>query len=276
MASTNLRTIWITLRAANYTTNVFTNVIQNCSSLEASEKKLINASLNLGKASMSAGILFGVLGSQIGGTSGQILSYVSYMMYAVSAFSYLKAGILLLNSFLGQHAAIVNFLSSAYFRLAFATAAGFAIFFLLKDWLGPIPALLLAIGAAAAIMLIPLLLAAGAMSTLTWGGASMAGAAGISALGSATSGIMGMVTGFQTGTRMVGKTGPALLHHGEVIYNPSTGRPTQVGNDLAGGIGGTTMIDASMHVDTLNTKASEEQLNELLRKQGRKIANDRR
>jgi hypothetical protein len=79
----------------------------------------------------------------------------------------------------------------------------------------------------------------------------------------------------QMGTRQVAETGPALLHKGEVVYNPSTGRPTQVGNDLAGGSGGTS-IDASMHVDTINTKMDTEELNDFVRKQQRTIAQNNR
>lgn len=274
MSGTNLRTIWLTLRAVNYTTAVFTNVITNLKGLDAAQRQAINSSLNLGKSAYAAGMLFNVLGSQMGGTFGKMLTYSSYLMFIVAGLSYLKAAIIFANSVLANHAIIVNLLSSAYFRLGAAIGAGFAIFFILKDYLGPIPAAMIAIAVAVAILLVPLLLASKAMNVLTLGVAG-----GIASLTNVTSGISGMGTSMlsaQHGTRYVGRTGPALLHAGEVVYNPSTGRPTQVGNDLTGGLGGGTQIDASMHVDTINTKADVEELNELFKKQGRKIANDQR
>jgi hypothetical protein len=274
MSGTNLRTIWLTLRATNYTTAVFTNVITNLKGLDAAQRQAINSSLNLGKSAYAAGMLFNVLGTQMGGTFGKFLTYSSYLMFIVAGLSYLKAAIIFANSVLSNHAIIVNLLSSAYFRLGAAIGAGFAIFFILKDYLGPIPAAMLAIAAAVAILLIPLLLASKAMNVLTLGAAG-----GIATITNATAGISGMgasMLSAQHGTRYVGRTGPALLHEGEIVYNPSTGRPTQVGNDLQGGMGGGTQIDASMHVDTINTKADVEELNELLKKQGRRIANDQR
>jgi len=274
MSGTNLRTIWLTLRAVNYTTAVFTNVITNLKGLDAAQRQAINSSLNLGKSAYAAGMLFNVLGSQMGGTFGKMLTYASYLMFIVAGLSYLKAAIIFTNAILHNHAIIVNLLSSAYFRLGAAIGAGFAVFFILKDYLGPIPAAILAITAALAIMLIPLLLASKAMNVLTVGGAGAA-----ATITNATAGISGMgssMLGLQHGTRMVGRTGISLLHAGEVVYNPSTGRPTQVGNDLQGGLGGGTQIDASMHVDTINTKMGIEEMNELLKKQGRRIANDQR
>lgn len=263
----------MTLRATNYTTAVFTNVISNLSGFTAAQQKAINSSLNLGKSAFAAGMLFNVLGQQLGGTAGQMLTYASYMMYLVAGLSYLKAGILAASAFMGNHAAVVNILSSSYFRLGIAMAAGFAIFFLLKDYLGTIPALIIAITAALAIMLIPLLLASRAMNVLTIGGAGLAATATNISAGI---GFESSIVGFQHGTRMVGQTGPAMLHQGEIVYNPATGRPSQVGNDLTGGMGGgLTTIDASIHADTINTKADTEELNDLLRKQGRKIAVDR-
>jgi len=274
MSGTNLRTIWLTLRAVNYTTAVFTNVITNLKGLDAAQRQAINSSLNLGKSAYAAGMLFNVLGSQMGGTFGKMLTYSSYLMFIVAGLSYLKAAIIFANSVLHNHSIIVNLLSSAYFRLGAAIGAGFAIFFILKDYLGPIPAAMIAIAAAVAILLVPLLLASKAMNVLTVGGAGLA-----ATVTNATAGISGMGTsmlGMQHGTRYVGRTGPALLHAGEVVYNPSTGRPTQVGNDLQGGMGGGTQIDASMHIDTVNTKMGIEEMNELFKKQGRRIANDQR
>jgi hypothetical protein len=66
MASTNLRTVWITLRATNYTAQFFNAVIRPCDSLSFAEKKLITQQLRLGNAAMSAGIMFNTRGDQMG------------------------------------------------------------------------------------------------------------------------------------------------------------------------------------------------------------------
>jgi hypothetical protein len=272
MPSTNLKTIWLTIRATNYTTQVFTNVISNMNGLIASEKKAINSGLNLGKSAMAAGILFSVMGSQIGGTAGQLLTYASYGMYAVSMIGYLKAGLAFMDAQMRLHHITVATLTTGYTGLAVAISAAigtFAIVYsILNSIRNPILDVIVIIGA----LTVALWALFVAESAASWGIALAAG-------GAAAAGAVALATqysGHATGTRMVGATGPALLHRGEVVYNPSTGRPTQVGNDLASRGGGFTTIDASMHIDTLNTKASEEELNEILRKQGRKIANDRR
>jgi hypothetical protein len=178
--STNLRTVWVTLRATNYTTAVFTNVISNMNGLSNAQKQAMNSSLNLGKSAMAAGMLFGVLGNQIGGAGGKLLTYASYAMYVVSAFSYMKAGLIALNIFLKAHGHALDSVSPAYIRLGIAMAgitAAFMIFFMLKDTLGVIPALLIAIGVAAASIVLPMMLAAGGLSGLTFGGSAAAGAA---------------------------------------------------------------------------------------------------
>lgn len=272
--STNLRTIWLTLRATNYTTAVFTNVITNMKGLDAAQKQAINSSLNLGKSAFAAGMLFNVLGSQMGGAAGQALTYASYVMYIVSSLSYLKAGILVVTAFMENHALIVNIVSSSYFKLGVAMAGiigAVMLFLALKDTLGLIPALLIAIGVAAAAIAIPLWLAATAEAGVTGGASAWAAVPAVAALKGVAA-----FTGFQHGTRMAEFTGPAMLHRGEVIFNPATGRPTQIANDLAGGKGGSTMIDASMHVDTVNTKMDTEEMNKLLKKQGRTIAQNNR
>jgi hypothetical protein len=279
MSGTNLRTIWITLRAVNYTTAVFTNVITNMKGLDAATKQAINSSLNLGKSAFAAGMLFNVLGSQIGGAGGQLLQYASYAMFVVSALSYLKAVLIFLDGVLYSETAIVNGLASSWVKLGIAmgaAVAAFSIVYMITSQFGRTAGLVTGlamaiIGLAMAIALIK--------GVVTFGSTAMQDVATFAAIGVAAGGAMGAIyagTQHQMGTRMAEVTGPAILHHGEVVYNPATGRPTQIGNDLQGGRMGITTIDASMHVDTLNTKASKEELNELLRKQGRQIANDRR
>lgn len=277
----NLKTIWISLRAVNYTTAVFTNVIANLAGLQSAESKVINASLNLGKAATGTAIMFNVLGNQIGGTGGQMLTYASYVMFAVSAMSYAKAAILFLNAKLLEHHIYVNMASASWKGLGMAIGAAVGAFMLvvmITQQFGKAAGMVTGL----ALAIIGLTIALIAFKAISTWGSTLALDLGLMAgVGMAAGGIAGMVyagtQGHAMGTRMIGRTGPAMLHQGEVVYNPSTGRPTQVGNDLNGGMGGgVTTIDASMHVGTLNTKASEEQLNEILRKQGRRIANDQR
>lgn len=272
MSGTGLRTVWLTLRATNYTTAVFTNVITNLSGFDAATKRAINSSLNLGKSAMAVGMITGVLGQQIGGTAGQILTYASYLAYFVGMLAYAKAGILAINGVLQAHNIIVHMATGSWLALGFAVAGAFAIFFLLKDSLGVIPALILAIVAALVILIASLIIinALGGRPLLSF-----------LSIGQSTA-----QTAFQTagpefteqmGTRMIPHTGLGLLHAGEVVYNPATGRPTQIGNDLSGrNGGGLTTIDASIHADTINTKADIEELNNLLKKQGRTLAQNNR
>ena len=262
---TSLRTIWIEIRALNYSVNVLNDVLRQLTRLQKEQDITAMSCFNMAKAALSAGVLFGILGTQIGGTGGQVLQFASYLMYATAAMQAIIGISKIMDMAILTQTIEINGLAIAYWKLFLPVAAAAGIFFALKDYLGPIPAALLAIAAAAGILAVILWQAAGAMSVLSWGAAAVAGATAIGGAIAASS------ISHQMGTRQVAQTGPAFLHKGEVVYNPSSGRPTQVGNDLAGG-GGSTSIDASMHVENLNTKMDTEQLNEYVRKQQRTIA----
>ena len=256
----------------NYTVNVFNDVIRQLTVTTQSLNRCAIANLNMAKAALSAGILFSVLGSQVGGIGGQVMQFASYAMYATAALQALLAAIKFINTTnLTATIPITQMLSISVWEIVAPIAAAAAVFFFLKDSMGVIPALILAIVAACAAFIAALII----INALGGGGllASMSLFKGTSfdavsklAVGST----------YQMGTRSVPSTGFGLLHKGEVVYNPSTGRPTQVGNDLAGGSGGGTMIDASMHVDNLNTRMGEEELQNALRKQSRTIAQNNR
>lgn len=270
--STSLRTIWITIRAVNYATNTFNQLIGQMADLQKKEAGIIQQNFNLAKSALSAGILFQVLGQQIGGVGGQFLNYGAYVMYAISALNLLQGVQKFVESGMLSHQVVVFGLTMSYQALYMSIAAAVGVFLVLYQALSamknPVADAIAIVGGLIAVLIALVALEGAASMGLALVGIA-AGAAGGLALAQ-------QVGSFQMGTRMAETTGPAIIHHGEVIYNPSTGRPTQVGNDLRGGIGGTTTIDASMHVDTLNTKASEEDLNNILLKQGRKIANDQR
>lgn len=278
MSGTNLRTIWLTLRATNYTTAVFTNVITNLTNFDSATKRAINSSLMLGKSAMAVGMITGVLGQQLGGTAGQILTYVSYTMYAVGAMAYAKAGIIVLNTILIKHGIIMGAVIINWQTLAVAIGAAVAAFLIvmaITNTFGKTAGLVTGL----TIAIMGLVVALIALKAIASGGTSLGlDAAVMAGVGAIAGGMAGMVYAgtHQMGTRMVGATGPAFLHKGEVIYNPSTGRPTQVGNDLQGNVGMGSMIDASMHIDNVNTKMDIEEMNKLLKKQGRTIAQNNR
>jgi hypothetical protein len=269
---TSLRTIWIEIRAMNYAVNTMNDVLRQLAVLEKQQELTAISCLNMAKAAMSAGILFGVLAGQVGGIGGQMLQFGSYIMYGIAALQGLLAITKMINmENLTATIPIGKGIEIAYWELFATIAVAAGVFYALQGYLGTIPALLLAIAAAASILAVVLWDAAGGMSVLTWGAAAVAG-------GAALAGVMAMAAGgpHQMGTRMIETTGPHYVEQGEVIYNPATGRPTQIGNELAGGIGGgMTHIDASMHIDNLNTRMAQEDLEDAIKKQGRKIAMDR-
>lgn len=83
---------------------------------------------------------------------------------------------------------------------------------------------------------------------------------------------------FQMGTRAVPNTGPVFAHKGEIIYNPSTGRPTQVDSDITGGgVGRTTTLESTtVNIANVNTKADFDDVDEQIRRGLRKNMRDRR
>jgi hypothetical protein len=264
---TSLRTIWIEIRAMNYAINTLNDVLRQLTMLQQQEELSAIACLNMTKAAMSAGILFGVLGNQIGGLGGQIFQFGSYVLYGVAVLNGLIAVTKIVQSGILTTTIAINGLNIAMWQIYVIVGAAAAIFYALQGYLGPIPALIIAItiAVAALVAVLTVLSYVSGFGAFGWiGRLFSAGATAFTPMG------------FQVGTRAAEFTGPAIVHKGEVIYNPSTGRPTQVGNELAGSGYSETHIDASVHDNTINTKADEEQLDDLLRKRGRQIANDRR
>lgn len=65
------------------------------------------------------------------------------------------------------------------------------------------------------------------------------------------------------GTRSIPRTGLVYAHEGEVIYNPTTNRPLQVGRDLAAasqGGGSTSITTVPITIQNLNTKSDIDDL----------------
>lgn len=276
----SLRTIWIEIRAMNYTMNVFTDVLRQISALQQSEMACAIASLNMAKAAMSSGLLFSVLAQQIGGFGGKVLTMVSYLMYATAGFKMLSAVIEILESGQLQYLAIdTETLVMTWADLAMVigvATAGFTLIMFVCQQFGPLAGLAVSLTMA----IIGLALAWSFLSAVVSGGATLAltatSAAGVAAIGAGIAGAIYSMTQYATGTRMVPETGPALVHRGEVIYNPSTGRPTQVANDLVGGNGGTSYSEMRVQIDTVNTKSDFDDVDQKLRKINRTVAQNRR
>lgn len=195
-----------------------------------------------------------------------------------------------LNNWLAEHELIINkklilsnqataassmTLGTALMYVGAAAAIGFGVFFALKDVLGPMPALLLAVAAAMIPLVVMLWKAGVAMSILTAGVATIAG---LAALGGAL-GMMNMagVTNFQMGTRSAPYTGLVPVHKGEVIYNPYTERPTGIAAELRRGVGpSVTHQKIDIGIEHLHTEAPFDEIDEKLgRVARRKMRNSR-
>jgi hypothetical protein len=226
----------------------------------------------MANAAMSAGIMFQTLGDQIGGTMGKMLGTASQAMYMVMAFGYIKAILPILRAEFWKSTMTIGTTEVALWKVALAGGAAFGAFAIaMQVFRGldtPILILITVLAALAAILWAVFI----AESAVTWGIAAAIG--GVAAAGAAT--IASRYTSHAMGTRMVGATGPAILHQGEVVYNPSTGRPTQIGNDLQGGGGRTVVYEQPINIEEVNTKADVDDLDEKLRKSLRKSAHGRR
>lgn len=273
MVSTNLRTVWITLRATNYTAQAFSAVARQCDWLDDKEKKLMSQNLRLGTAALSAGMMFNTMGDQMGGAGGEMMKQASIMMYIIGVLGYLKAGYIMLTGINWAHMTSVLGLDMSYKMLALSAAAAFGAFLLVYNVLmamnnpafSAIVTVILAIAAALWALFV-------AESAATMGVAlAIGGAAAGAAL--ATAKQMGT---FQMGTRMVSATGPVIAHKGEILYNPSTGRPTQVQNDLQGGGASTSVYEMPIMIENVHTKADIDDLDSEMRKAWRRIATRRR
>lgn len=350
LAGGGLRTVWISLRAINYTQKVFDDVIKNTNLMMQAETNAASATKNLTDMAthfVIAGAMMSVLALQLGGqlwnlamssqegasqmaalqknidlTKGAladtiyeilqatgilnllntVLTYIQenkwaqYLIIglagvvivglAVAGMLLLLTGLMIMSTVAGANLSTMTGVLTMLFgnltiagiplnivlaNLAasmLAVGAAFMIFMALKDITGPIAAAIIAISALA-VALWGLFVAESASSfgiAAAVGGAAAAAAYGIS-----------QVYGhFQEGTRAVPYTGPVFAHKGEIIYNPSTNRPLQVGNDLAGGGGQTVNESVSVNIENVHTKAEFDDVDDQVRKALRKNMRNRR
>ena len=267
--STNMRTIWISLRATNYTTQVFGSVMRQCDALDKKEKMMVRQNLRLASAAVSAGMMFQAMGSQMGGAGGQILDTAGKMFTMLGAIGYLRALLPALTMKFWTHMTSVLGVDMAYWQLAVAAGAAFGMFALTYQLLSAFNNPLLSIMVTVIALTAAFWALYVAHSAATIGIGLVAG--GIAA--GAAAATAKQYGAFQMGTRMIGATGPVVAHRGEIIYNPATGRPTQVQNDLGGKGGTSTLIEMPVTIENVHTKADIDDLDVQLSKALKKAAN---
>lgn len=267
--STNMRTIWISLRATNYTTQVFGSVMRQCDALDKKEKMMVRQNLRLASAAVSAGMMFQAMGSQMGGAGGQILDTAGKMFTLLGAVGYLRAFLPVLTRAFWTNITSVLGMDMAYWQLAVAAGAALGMFAVMYQLLiafdNPIASVIITVIAlTAALWALYVAESAASMGVALAAGGIAAGAAAATAK---------QFGAFQMGTRMIGATGPVLAHRGEIIYNPATGRPTQVQNDLSGKGGTSTLIEMPVTIENVNTKANIDDMDVQLSRALKKAAN---
>lgn len=295
-----LRTIWITLRAVNYTTQVFADAIKSVELMQKTQEKLAIASLKAGQHAISAGLMWMTLGQMIDDSVsknvaqigilqqivGVLKPYVGLIFTAAGALQFLVGVTTLYTAVTtGSIAKILTKertfrkLTYTYKQLTLAIGgvmAGFLIFITLGEIIGKPAAIIVAAIVAITAALIAL------KAVATFGGTlgkdikmvatSLAIGAGLAA------GTMAIQSahGYQMGTRMVQATGPAIIHRGEVVYNPATNRPTQIGNDLNGREPTTIIYQMPMNIENINTKADVDDVDSVMRNGWRRISRNNR
>lgn len=334
-----MRTIWIALRAVNYSEQAFKNTIKQVKDLSKEEKELRDgylkdidtaklqiqtATLYLAMISMVGTQLTRLLnttqvGAQYMGEFNQSMTdlktafadtlfvalkplldvlmdfmkvlkdnsalrtvivyggllalvigalYSAYMIY--NAILSINATRMLLNTLMTGEATTVNAthqlgvlgLTYTYRGLAMAIGqalAGFTIaYMILSQFDGPariaVAAIMLIVGALVALWAIES--AASMGIALVAGGVAAAGAVGL-----ATS--FTNPSSYAVGTRMVEQTGPAILHRGELVYNPSVNRPAGIEKEVMGNGGNGRSAPSNVTVNfsgDINTRASVEDI----------------
>jgi len=289
MPALGLRTIWIALRAVNYTDAAFRGALINIENLQKSEIKLANATMQSAIKGSMAGLMwmtFGTMLAQAGmemarttstlkpfvnavdklfgimGENESMKVFISLLLFAVSAFSIFGGAAMMINAILLlKTIPIVWSAVMAFGSLAMVVATAFITFMLMYEIFKKLPPVIGVVVGAILLLCAAIIFLRALAGDI---GVIWAVAAGAAAVG-AFAGAFASATGkFQMGTRSVGATGLALVHKHEVIYNPTTNRPTQVGNDLNRGAGETNFYDMPVTIETVNTQAKIEDLDEKL------------
>ena len=349
-----MRSVWISLRAINYTDRAFRKAIQNIQNLTKEEQLATKYFVGLRQelmANVMAGMMFAAMGNMlissltnlmqeteigasylndfntsmeefkivmadsifvvlnpaliflkafinimkehpiiarlvglIGVMSGVVLIvYGAYqLLNSAMALNLVNAALQLtigaeVNLYWGTHGLIIQGVTIAYWELALAmgaAVAGFALMYSIGMQLDSVISIVLGL----AMAIIGLVIAIMTLKAILSGGTSLITDIGsIAAMGAIGGGIGALIAGFETfqmGTRALPYTGLFYGHRGEVVYNPSTDRPTGMGGDReAKTINNEITIDLSG--STLHTKADEETLVPLIKKTVRDAILDR-
>jgi hypothetical protein len=304
MPALGLRTIWITLRAINYTDYAFQKTIINLNNLMSAEEAASKATIQHARYAAMAGMMWMALGVQLGqagiemartttalkpfvnavdslfktmGQSESLKVFLSILLLTVSALM-LFGGAAMMVKAIQDIAWLPSVHKMIVAHQTLATAIGacfgaFMVFMIIGQVIGKQAG---AIVAAIVSITAALLALAVAMNIVSVGTLTPFQLAAVAAGAAMAAGVMAIGKSFQLGTRSVGATGLAFVHKHEVIYNPSTNQPTQIGNDLNGGAGETNFYDIPVTIENVNTKADFDDLDEKLRKSLGKLARNRR
>lgn len=340
-----MRTIWITLRAVNYTSRAFRTVIGDLKALAGWERYAADVGLDLikmGTAFIQTGMMMASIGAMVGqsmwalameskkswmevaelnrniknmktalaDTLFDILKstgalnllnsilktiqqnkYIQWIILGFMIFAaialvvvgalFILAGALLsviginvmlpivlakASGMLAVFGIHVNLTTASLRQMAIAAGAAFAVFTILMaigGWIGPVAGAIIAAIVAITVAFWSLFIAESA--------ATLGIALAIGAAAAAVAMSVQAAHGFQMGTRALPHTGLFLGHKGEVVYNPATGRPTQIAGDIEGGRGEPrrTDYDITINIDNVHTKAD---FNDLDKKIKRSIA----
>jgi hypothetical protein len=301
MPALGLRTIWIALRAVNYTDRAFQATMLNLDNLTKKEAIIAQATHRAAVQGLMAGMMWMTFGGMLGqagmemartttalkpfvnavdslaktmGQSEALRTFVSILLLAVSALTIFGGAAMMINAILALQQTVIWTHVAAFGALAIAITTAFAAFMLMYEickTLPPVISVLIGVILALAAAILFLRAVAGDIGVI-YAVAAGAGAVGAfyGAYASATK------KGFPMGTRSVGETGLALVHKHEVIYNPTTNRPTQIGNDLGRGGGETNFYEMPVTIETVNTKADIDDLDEKLSEAWRRRMRRRR
>lgn len=328
----SIRAVWITIRAIDYASQVFSSIQKSVETLKQKETALSKENDRLRQTALKAAeasIMMATLSSQLAGSIFNMamksrqgagdMARLNQQMFLTSnalnnaAYEFLKVtGILdflnnalraiernpalskLIIGLMAVGAVLTAGVAIYFAYVAITSLAAIKTFALAKSqqtllvpinkvtaaWKTQAMAVGLAFGAFAvfftiasqfhgvarivvsAIMIIvgALILLATWQAMTTGGLSTLAGTAGVISVGAIAAGSLGIAgeaTGtFASGTQSVQKTGPVFAHKGEVIYNPATNRPLQIGNDINKNAGGNvTNMNTQITIENVHTKA---------------------
>jgi hypothetical protein len=351
-----MRSIWISLRAVNYTDRAFRQAIKNTEALSKQEEKAMQQMLNLRQemlANVQAGVLYAAMGQMVFSALTNIMQATktgaSFMSeynsvaeefkstMADAIFVILKPALVVLKEFMSlmsEHpaiarlAAIVGVLAGAllvlfgiqkaynavaqltwiqtalqqalnekvtiswgahslavgkgalaYWALAGAMAASVGAFVILYELGQNLDPMISTFGGIA-LAIMGVAIAVATLKAILSGGTSLVtdvGAiVGLAAIGGGAGLAIAGMENYDNGTRMIGRTGPKIMHQGELVYNPRKDSPMSIGKQLNDNQNSPSITTINMNVANLNTKSDVEDLPQTLSKLSRRTMRNNR